>query len=294
MKNASTTLALDIGGTKIAAALVETGRILRRCEFPMSRGAGADGWFAEIFEKTVDWQGQFGAVGAAVTGLVTDGRWSAVNPQTLPVPPDFPLVERLSAMFGVPANAWNDAQAAAWGEFRQGVGAQLPATATMAFLTVSTGIGGGVVAGGRLLGGLAGHFGQSRLSSGIGDEPAEACISGRWIAAAAAEQGHAPDAKAVFAASRRGEGWAEALLQQSAARFATLCLNVQFAVDPQLLAVGGGIGLAPGYLDRVRAALSRLSPRLAPRLMEAGLGADAGLLGAADLAETVCPVNERN
>ena len=94
------------------------------------------------------WRGRFDRVGAAVTGIVADGRWHALNAGILPVPAGFPIVEALSTRLGCPVLAINDAQAAAWGEYRFGAGAGRD----IVFLTVSTGIGGGIVLGGRLPG----------------------------------------------------------------------------------------------------------------------------------------------
>jgi N-acetylmannosamine-6-phosphate 2-epimerase/N-acetylmannosamine kinase len=109
-------LALDIGGSKSSAALVEGGAIRRRVVLPTARGAGPGAWLDALALATRDWGHQ--AVAAAVSGVVRDGTWSAVNPATLPVPDGFPILAALAARFGVPASALNDAQAAAWGEYR--------------------------------------------------------------------------------------------------------------------------------------------------------------------------------
>ena len=89
----------------------------------------------------------FETAAVAVTGAVKGGRWSSLNPGVLAIPRDFPLVEELSHRLGVNVIAMNDAQAAAWGEFRLGAGKDRD----MVFLTISTGIGGGIVMGGRLI-----------------------------------------------------------------------------------------------------------------------------------------------
>ena len=59
---------------------------------------------------------------------------------------------------------------------------------------------------------------------------------------------------------------------------------MQLAVDPWRIVIGGSIGLAPGFLDRVAAALDGLDPEIIPRLVPAALGARAGVIGAAALA----------
>jgi N-acetylmannosamine-6-phosphate 2-epimerase/N-acetylmannosamine kinase len=219
-------------------------------------------------------------VGAAVTGLVHDGEWSALNPATLGVPGRFPLLARLEAAFGVPALAANDAQAAAWAEYRLGAGGG----EDMVFLTISTGIGGGVVLNGRLLGGLAGHFGLWRGQSDDRQSPLEDDVSGRWIAAEAGRAGHAGSAASVFAAAGTGAAWAQDIVAASASRVARLCRDIQLAFDPRRIVIGGGIGLADGYLDRVRSHLAALPPRLRPTVVPARSGRLAGVIGVASLA----------
>lgn len=281
-------VALDIGGTKIAAALMEAGSVVDRREVQTQVSMGVDAWMDAVADCARPWRGRYEAVGAAVTGLVDGGIWSAPNPQTLAVPAGFPIEAELSARLGAPARAWNDAQAAAWGEYRRGAGRGIGGR-TMVFVTVSTGVGGGIVAGGRLLGGLAGHFGQWRLGDETGGPPAEAAISGRWIAAKAQAAGRPADSRAVFDAWRQGEGWAAEIVGASVRRAAALLLNIHLALDPAPIVVGGGVGLAPGYLEAVGAEHGVLPPRLRPRLTPALLGADAGLVGAAELVSEVFP-----
>src|SRR4029077_15649090 len=96
--------------------------------------------------------------------------------------------------------AANDAQAAAWGEHRFGAGRN----EDMVFLTVSTGIGGGIVINGRPLCGLPGHFGLLRTLSESQSLPFEDGVSGHWIAAQARAVGHDTDAAGVFAAAVSG------------------------------------------------------------------------------------------
>ena len=109
-------------------------------------------------------------------------------------------------------------------------------------------------------------------------------LAGRWFAREAAALGRQDDAVGVFA--HAGEPWAERLIALSATRVAALCRNIQLAVDPARIVVGGGIGLAPGYLGRVTAALEGTDPAVTPRLVPATLGTQAGVIGAAALAAT--------
>lgn len=274
-----TALAIDIGGTKTMAALVSGSEVLDEITVPTARDAGPDAWLAAIADSARSWMDRYSRVGIAVTGIIQDGCWSALNPATLGIPDRYPLVDKAAAVFGKPTLAINDAQAAAWGEYRFGAGDG----GDLVFLTISTGIGGGIIVNGRPLGGLAGHFGLIRGPSS-GKSPLEDQVSGRWMAAEAAKAGHPATAAEVFTHANRGEAWAAELVSQSAFRAATLCRDIQMMLDPKHIVIGGGIGLAAGYLDRMRDCLAGVDSRLAPVLLPAKLGSRAGIIGVASLA----------
>ncbi len=272
-------LAIDIGGTKSLATIMEDGVPLREIQIPTRRDAGPDQWLADIAESIADWRGSYAAIGIAVTGAVDKGNWSALNTATLDIPGTYPLAEKASGIFAAPVFAMNDAQAAAWGEYRfGGHGAE-----NIVFLTISTGIGGGIVLNGKPLLGIAGHFGLLRGPS-AGAAPLEDQVSGRWIAAEASAAGHAMEAPEVFAAARAGADWAQKIVETSAARTALLCRDIQMMIDPDCIVIGGGIGLAAGYREQVEKNLDDVPARLRPRLVAATLGGKAGAIGVADLA----------
>lgn len=274
-------LALDIGGTKVLAALVTNAAILEERMVPTDRAIGTDDWFQGLADLVTDWKGRYTRVGAAVTGLVADGNWSALNSTTLPIPGQIPLGRKLEDKFGVPALACNDAQAAAWGEYRFGAGTRRD----MIFLTISSGIGGGIVSGGRLLTGsrgLAGSLGQTVRR--IDGERLEAGASGFGMARAAQGLGHAVDARQIFAARAAGQAWAREIVAAAASEIASALFNLQALIDPEVIVLGGGIGLVPAFREEVAAELASADPRLRPRLEPAKLGAAAGLIGIADLA----------
>lgn len=271
-------LAIDIGGTKILAALVVEGVVVDQRLLATPRGEDAEGWCDAVAEAAAPWRGQYDIAGAAVTGAIREGRWYALNPETLPVPYGFDLAAQLGRRLEVPVHCANDAQAAAWGEYRRGAGQGRD----MAFVTISTGIGGGLVLGGRLVeghSGLAGSIGLLPNREGGTETASENLSSGRWIAAAAA--GRAEDARGVFAAAQVGEDWARQIIETSLDRSAALLRILQWVVDPEVIVVGGGIGLAPGYLAGLR---ERLETRPATLLAPALLGGNAGIVGAAELA----------
>ncbi len=266
-----TVLAFDIGGTKILAALVADGKIIDRIETPTDRNAGPDRWLDQMRTLSEPWAGRATKAGITVTGLVQNGLWSALNPDTLPIPANYPLRAKAEQMLGLSVTLANDAQAAAWGEYRHGAGAGRD----MVFLTISTGIGGGVVTGGKLLtgrSGMAGSFGQLRPLPD-GDGLFEDSASGRWIAATTGR-----DAKDAFQTTE-----ADQTIATSATRVARLCQNLQLIFDPAIIVIGGGIGLAPGYLARITENLAPLPDLYRPSLTSAALGADAGAIGIAAL-----------
>jgi len=280
MTDPDTVLALDIGGTKMLAALVRGKMVLDTHKMPTPRSGNPAQWLEALFAAIASWQGRYATAGAAVTGIVDQGFWSALNRNTLDLPDRFPLAETIGRFSGVPVLAANDAQAAAWGEHRFGAGQN----EDMVFLTISTGIGGGIVVNGKPMFGLAGHFGQFRVAEDVAGA-LEDQVSGLWIAGQAAEHQMGATARDVFEAAAAGKAWAKDIIGASARQTAQLCRNIHLALDPPRIVIGGGIGLAPGYLDAVRQALEGLPPRLRPKIHAAALGESAGVVGIADLAK---------
>lgn len=280
-----TLLAVDIGGTKSLAALLGPERpdagaaLLDSVTLPTDPAGTPDLWLENLARAVSGWRGRYDGLAVAVTGHVSQGHWSALNTATLDLAGRYPLAERLAALFGHDPVLANDAQAAAYGEYFQGAGQG----EDMVFLTVSTGIGGGIVANGALVRGatgLAGHYGQTRGRAGVRFEDE---VSGRAIERKARALGHDLTVPGVFAAARTGAPWAEELIDGSARGVAALCADIKLTVDPVRIVIGGGIGLAPGYLDRVSTHLDPLRTDLRPALCPAALGANAGVLGIAAL-----------
>jgi predicted NBD/HSP70 family sugar kinase len=280
---ATPVLAIDLGGTKTLLGLVNGGTCGQAVRIATPGAGGPSAWLDAVAEAAGPWRGAYARAAIAVTGLVAQGRWWALNPDVLPVPAGFPLVDELAARLGVPVCALNDAQAAAWGEYRFGAGQGCD----LVFVTVSTGIGAGIVLGGRLLTGhrgLAGHIGQFRAEAV--DAPwLEHLAAGGALTRDAIAAGHAGDGQKLFAAAADGDAWAEHLLSRAARRIAAALASVQALLDPDCIVVGGGVGLAPGFLARLRGELAGLPDPLRPDLRAAALGARAGLLGVADFGE---------
>ncbi|NBF18515.1 ROK family protein, partial [Pseudomonas sp. Fl4BN2] len=137
----------------------------------------------------------------------------------------------------------------------------------MVFVTVSSGIGGGLVVGGRLLRGargLAGSLGQTLRGKGDGLLRLEALASGFGIAEAARVAGHPGDAKSVIAAANDHVPWANDILAGVASELAAALVGVQAMVDPDCIVIGGGVGLAHGFIARLERAFETLPEALVP------------------------------
>ncbi|VEA59242.1 kinase [Salmonella enterica subsp. salamae] len=196
-----TTLAIDIGGTKLAAALIDKNlRIRQRRELPTPASKTPDVLREALKALVEPLRAEARQVAIASTGIIQEGMLLALNPHNLGGLLHFPLVQTLETIAGLPVLAVNDAQAAAWAEYHA-----LPDDIRdMVFITVSTGVGGGVVCDGKLLtgkGGLAGHLGHTLADPhgpvcGCGRVGCvEAIASGRGMAAAARDDLAGCDAK---------------------------------------------------------------------------------------------------
>ncbi len=278
--------AIDLGGTKIAAARVLGGAILDRRQIPTPRVPFFDSILEAMAQLVDGWID--GPVAVATTGLVDRGCLTAVNLQTLTVPAEFPIETRLAERLGVPVRAINDAQAAAWGEFRFGAG---QGTASMVFLTVSTGVGGGLVLDGALRtgpGGLAGHIGHvvavpEGPLCGCGRRGClEAVAAGPALAQAATRLFGRPTSAEDLFAALPGDHAAAGLVDDAAGAIARILGNLKAALDLDLAVIGGGVGLAGRFLPRIEAGVNREPDRFRLPVVAAALGHDAGLIGACD------------
>jgi predicted NBD/HSP70 family sugar kinase len=161
-------------------------------------------------------------------------------------------------------------------------------------MTISTGIGGGIVAGGRLLQGrqgLAGHLGFMAV-----EPDGKACGSGRsgtlesMSGGRALEEAAAPafgrpiGGAELFALDGRDER-ATGIIDAAARTTARALASLVSLIDPDRIVIGGGIGLATGYLGRLRRGLEAEPALFRAPLVAAALGADAGLVGAASWVE---------
>lgn len=289
---AMTGFAVDLGGTKTAAARFEAGHIVARVQRATDPALLPEAQ-VQAMAGLLDGLGwtSNSMLGVAVAGRVgRDGRWWAVNRSTLTTIDGVDLVALLRSHLG---RGWpvNDAAAATLGEASLGAGRGVD---RLAYLTVSTGVGGGLLLDGVLQSsadGLAGHLGfaSSPLATGLcgsgRSATVESVAAGRAIAQAAADAGHqGMDARAVFAAADDGAAWADRIIDRSAQAIARLAADLRTMLAIDAVVLGGSIGLAPGYAGRVQAHLAQEPDLFRPALHLAALGQDSALHGALVLA----------
>lgn len=271
-------LAVDIGGTKLAAAVVdEEGTVVARDRTP-TEGDDADGLFAVLMslaDRVLDGHRVVG-VGVGCGGPMTAGG-ELVSPLNIPQWRDFPLRRALADRHGVPVHVDNDAKALALGEGWRG--AARGRTAYLA-MVVSTGVGGGIVLDGRLLDGEdgnAGHIGHLNVEP-RGHECAcgsHGCLEAEASGSAIATITGRPAAEADEATRRRtGE-----LVGRAVGSVASL-LDLPLAVVAGSVALGFGdafFGAAQAAVDET----ARIGFARGTRIVPAGLGDAGPLVGAA-------------
>lgn len=279
-------IALDIGGTKLAAANVSQGEIIEQ-RTTATPGDDPDALIATLVDLCDGWITEAAVISTAVTGVVRDGHVHAVNKAIISNWDGYPLQRRLAERFGADKayRFLNDAVAACWGEYL----ARQPRPSSMVYLTISTGVGGGMVIHGRPVlgdGFKAGHFGHVSIASvplcGCGRLGCvEALASGRAIAEqASALLKRSVDARWVFQELDRMPEL-KPIVEGSANAIARLLDQLDMIVDTDLVVIGGGVGLAPGYLDLIREAIR---PDQVLAVEPALLGVESGLVGVAKWA----------
>lgn len=281
------TLAIDIGGTKLAAALVGAeNEISQRMEIPTPANANPQALEQALAQLVEAYQGKAQRVAVASTGIIDKGILTALNPDNLGGLNHFPLQAVVEKYTGLPCVVLNDAQAAAWAEYCH-LSAQFK---HVTFITVSTGVGGGVVINGELLTGphaFAGHIGHIQADPngprcGCGRVGCvEAVASGRAIAASAKQELAGKSAREIFAQAQSGNLQAQQLVARSAQAICQLIGNLKALLDTECIVLGGSVGLAAGYRQQVEHQLAQLPEPFHVPIYSAHFQHDAGLMGAA-------------
>lgn len=286
-------LAVDIGGTKLAAAVVEDdGRLVSRAQLPTPLGDSELLWAAleQVCLQALSSSGDptVDGVGVGASGPM---RWpdGVIAPLNIPGwRGGFPLRERLSERFGA-TRLHNDAICFAAGEHWRGAGMRAD---HMLGMVVSTGVGGGLVLGGRLADGAsgnAGHIGHVLVEP---DGPlcgcgAYGCLEAVARGPAIAARAWAPTAEAAAEDARAGEERARISFERAGVALGRAIASVAAVCDLELAVVGGGVSRSGDLLfGPARQELSRrakLDFLAGLRIVPAALGGDAGLVGAAAL-----------
>jgi glucokinase len=310
------TIGLDIGGTKIAAGLVSVqGQILAeaRCDTPAhDPDRIAHDAATLVAQLSAGTDHEVVGVGVACAGFVNRTGSHVLFAPNLAWR-DEPLKQRLEALVRFPVTIENDANAAAWGEFRFGAAREAD---DMVLITIGTGVGGGIVSDSKLLRGaygIGGELGHMRvvpggIRCGCGNrgcweqyasgsallrEARELVASGTPHGAALADAcGGNPAAlrgRDVTEVAQAGDPAALELLADLGTWIGEGAASVAAILDPELIVIGGGVAEAGDLLlDSVRAAYGRQltgrGHRPVAGIVAASLGNDAGLIGAAAIA----------
>ncbi|MER9492418.1 ROK family protein [Mesorhizobium sp. M0320] len=305
-------LAFDLGGTALRGALVESdGRIVAHASAPTLAGAGSEAVIGQIVALAGTLlrehpQANVAGIGVGAPGPLDPKAGIVIAPPTLAGWHDVPLIDILGQHFGLPVRLESDANAAALGEWRFGAGRD---SGSLVFVTVSTGIGGGVVADGHIYHGrrgLAAEIGHMTIT-GEGDRCFcgaigcfEAVASGTALGRRATRLTAPGDgsllrrlsndgdvsARHVVEAAKAGDANALDLIEAEAQWLGIGFTNLLHLYSPDLIVMGGGLSngfdlLAPS----IRAVIQqRAMPayRDVP-VVQAELGDRAGLIGAASL-----------
>ena len=307
-------LAIDIGGTKLAAAVIDDGGRLLAAERmltpPIWNGDELFRVLEDLCRRVLETaRADVIAIGVGCggpmqypAGLVSP--LNIVSPANTPVWHDFPLRARLAKTFGRPCIVDNDAKALALGEHWQGAGR---GSNNVLGMVVSTGVGGGIILDGKLLHGFGGNSGHVGHIIVWPDGPlcgcgARGCVegvaSGSGLArrlsdalATGARTSLATGATAVdiAAAARQGDVLASELFRTAGEGVGRGIASAAALLDLELVVIGGSIALrAWDLLGPPLEATLRASAQLdftrAVRVVPAELGDQAGLMGAALLA----------
>lgn len=281
----SSVLAVDLGGTKTAAALVdEAGRVDSRIKEPAERSpAAAVRGIARAADRT-----SASAVGVIVPGIYNHRTGMAWAPNLWGWD-EVPLRDLLAERLSIPVVIESDRSGYVLGEQWLGAARGL---SDVVFVAVGTGIGAGILCGGRIVAGahgIAGAVGWFALDPRWKSEyERTGCWEAESAGPAVARHAGTPDAEAAVAAARHGNERAQAALDNAADYLAMGIANLISLLNPEMVVLGGGL-MQDGNLlfDRVRGGVARWAQPIAAakaKIELTALGEDAGLVGAARLA----------
>ncbi len=311
-------LAVDLGGTKISAAIIsDKGQIIAREHCLTLADEGPQSVINRIL-SAIDGILSLGNVGSsqlvgisiAAAGIIDSSRGLITFSPNLPGWSDVPLRDIVRERYHVDTFLLNDASAAALGEHHLGAGQGVN---DLILLTVGTGIGGGIIINGKLYFGTCGSAGEighmtidvngpecscgnagclEALASGtaIAREAVMRINQGERSALTEIVEGKIEDitAEKVEVAARRGDSLASEVISKAATYLGVGIANLVNIFNPEMIIVGGGVAnMGDLLLDPARHVVKERAfslPAEAVRIVPAQLGSDAGLLGAAVFA----------
>jgi glucokinase len=291
-------LALDFGGTRLSAGLVElpAGRLLAHLEAPSPPdGDAGRAAMLELAGRLLE-QAPAHTIGVSFGGPVaSDGRTVRRSMQ-VPGWEDFPLAQFLEDRLGLPAAIANDGAAAALAEARLGAGQGFRVTL---YVTVSTGIGGGLALDGQVYRGERGWAGEIGHLCALPGGPVcscgrsgclEALASGRAIGRA---YGAGRTARQAAEAAAAGDARAADIWAQAMEHLGIGLASAANLLNPGVIVLGGGVTQAgEQFFAPVRAAFARHCLDGETRLVPAGLGQAVCLIGAALASAPPLPPEE--
>jgi glucokinase len=319
MKNETrVVVGVDIGGTKVAAGLVnEEGKILVRNRTPMlTMGAASNGLVAVstairgLFTDESA-QDQISAIGICAPGPLNPTTGVIINPPNLPIWHNYPLADEMRRLYNVPVRVDNDANAAALAEMKWGAGRGYK---SFFYATVGTGIGTGIILDGRIFHGKTGAAGEGGHMGIDSNGPVCNCGKRGCVEALASGPAIARRARQKLAQNPNSVLWemaggdissvnsemvgkgyalgdpvAKAVMGETLDLLAYWLGNIIDLLDPDAIVIGGGVSslLAP-FLDEIRERWRGVCVNpsaLDIPLVLAHYGEDAGIAGAAALCE---------
>ncbi len=302
---------IDIGGTKIAVALADTsGQRLSLFRFPTQVELGPhrilDNAITEIKRMVEEASGHLIAVGVGCGGPLDRGRGLILSPPNLPGWDEFPIVGILKEQFKeVPVLLDNDANAAALGEYKYGAGRGFK---NIVYITISTGIGGGIIIGGEIVHGVGDGAGEVGHITVREDDPVcgcgargcmEAICSGTSIARRAREKlssgrqslmaemvanTYDVTAHTVVEAARKGDALACEIWDETIHYLAIGINNIIATLAPEAVILGGGVATTGEQLlkplrEQIQGRV-KILPVEKINILQAALGGDSGIYGA--------------
>ena len=304
-------ICVDVGGTQIRLAVFSENSIeplVQKKIKTQGDGLPPIERLTNLIREMWPIEGQVNSIAIAAPGYLDPKKGIVVSCANIPGWKNLPLSDILNNEFNVPVYLGNDANLAALGEWKFGAGR---GHSDLLFITVSTGIGGGIILGNQLISGANGMAGELGHVTSVPDGPLCGCgkrghlesvASGTAIARYVKEKiaagipsvfpaGSAPSAKEIAQAARSGDK-----ISNEAFELAGFYLGRTFAdflhiFNPSILILGGGVMMSGDLIMKpMKASLEQfiVSPEYIKNLtiVPASLGDDAGLLGALALSQS--------